>query len=99
MLHDCHFRLCAPHHERILIIMMDEHDPIYLAEFAAQCVVSTQLPKFTPESIHLLDSYALHRDTRENRAIVVNNVIAMSCAYGVCVSGGNCMQRAIGWLL
>ncbi|CAI5733386.1 unnamed protein product [Peronospora destructor] len=38
-------------------------DPVYLARFAAQCVVPTRLFKFTPESIHLLDSYASHRDT------------------------------------
>ncbi|KAF1787388.1 hypothetical protein GQ600_11079 [Phytophthora cactorum] len=43
--------------------MDNVHDAMYLDGFAGQCV-PTQLPKFTPESIHLLESYASHRDTR-----------------------------------
>jgi hypothetical protein len=42
---------------------MDSHDPVHYAGFAAQCVAPAQLPKFTPESVHLLKSYVSHRDT------------------------------------
>ncbi|CAH0477263.1 unnamed protein product [Peronospora belbahrii] len=38
-------------------------DPIYLAGFATKCIMPSQVSKFTPESFHLLDSYASHRDT------------------------------------
>ncbi|KAF4043993.1 Cupin-like domain [Phytophthora infestans] len=46
-----------------IVLMEDAHDAVLIEGFVGQCVEPTQLPKFTPESIHLLDSYALHRDT------------------------------------
>ncbi|RMX66863.1 hypothetical protein KXD40_001967 [Peronospora effusa] len=60
-------------------------DPVYLVGFAAQCVVPTRLSKFTPKSIHLLDSYASHRDTRERTdrslfiAMSVHIVVEIAC--------------------
>ncbi|KAL3673481.1 hypothetical protein V7S43_001191 [Phytophthora oleae] len=43
--------------------MLGNHDPVYLDGFALQCVKPTRLPKFTPKSVHLLESYESHRDT------------------------------------
>ncbi|KAI9906926.1 hypothetical protein PsorP6_004190 [Peronosclerospora sorghi] len=42
---------------------ISSQDPLYIANFAVQCVVPKQALKFTPESIHLLDSFAFHRNT------------------------------------
>ncbi|KAE9347235.1 hypothetical protein PR003_g7033 [Phytophthora rubi] len=38
-------------------------DPVYLRGFSTQCVAPAQLTKFTPESVHSLESVASHRDT------------------------------------
>lgn len=43
--------------------MLDNNDPVYLKGFALECVEPTRLAKFTPKSIHLLESYESHRDT------------------------------------
>ncbi|POM79972.1 Clavaminate synthase-like protein [Phytophthora palmivora] len=38
-------------------------DPVHLQGFMAQCVKPTNLSKFAPDSVHMLDSYAAHRNT------------------------------------
>ncbi|CAI5712383.1 unnamed protein product [Hyaloperonospora brassicae] len=38
-------------------------DPVHLTAFAAQCVQDSRLALFTPASIHLLSSIAVHRET------------------------------------
>ncbi|ETI40538.1 hypothetical protein F441_14014 [Phytophthora nicotianae CJ01A1] len=43
--------------------MVNVDDAMYLEGFAGQCVELTQVSKFTPGSIHLLTSFATHRDT------------------------------------
>ena len=66
--------------------MFETMDPVHLAGFAAQCVVPTALSKFTPESIHLLKSYASHRDTREktDRSSLFIAIIGALLMNGVC---------------
>ncbi|KAL8008342.1 putative JmjC domain-containing protein [Plasmopara halstedii] len=39
------------------------NDPMYLKDVANQCVKPKQLLKFNPQSIHLLNSFASHRNT------------------------------------